>query len=1254
MKIKVSLWYLITSTVLCVHVYSLTKIYLCYNVDTKVAPHVPFRQKMPKMSLCFSLNSLLNKKIESLYFEREMPQYFDQTAKELFAGVPPVDEVLKKCAFRNFELDVLLKEDNSTNCARIFNIRRYRMQGYMCYLLSFNRTSSYSFYSVTHSLHHQRRLFSLTVNRPLDDGHAVYPLIHFSDFPYDDRIFNQELICSHKYKYTFHLSYDLFEITRLKYPYATNCAEVSAFECYEKCWDKIFRQKGLSPMKSIMEEDERFDQLVIPPFMQHSKNVMQSIFGPGNQCRDKCQSESCFQSLVKTHTPEPFLSPELNFFAETARHPIMKIMYKPSQQLMDYLTQIFSLAGILIDFSVLILFCIKQQDHGPYMNQIYLMNAKVSQMIWIIRRRSVFRGHRFARKCPIDPIEVIVKDGPKLADFLFKSLTLSAFLWQMVNICSNYFSYATKLNFEYGVDPEFKVPSLILCFKVKDIFNITIKDNLTESNYHQIFTGLDRKMNFSMKEIFESPFERKLLSKCRLRNNSDYLMRFNKVPLGECVKIFKLSKFYSSGQLCYQFVANNTIDIIRRRNSKVPPYKQSYIRREMINPGIIYSLILGREVSKFKTFKVISFPGSRRPFLSKEFAAWSSKTKFKRLQFVSYQLRKVTQLPPPYDTGCSSSNVFCRMSCYNESVRKLNRLSNGEVSIEPLPVKIISYSDLVQPEVNEYWRGLEQKCFRKCRFKTACAFQYTQTYISYAMDRTDESVELAADIANNPTAIVSASARTTLFDFYYQIFCSLSFWLGLSILSLNPFKVRRKFLLFNLNRKLNRHIFHFVERVNSLSQLVGLKRLSFFTGLQHVTFNSKQLFAFTLCFLGCLCHLVYASKNYLEYQTILETHQKTETGLNFSVSLCIDVTNSETKARSKYSPLTSEYYIETDKYFNLTADDLWTRGPIIDKLLSTCRYWGPTNDSVNDLSKASDRLMMRSVDASNCNSLFLVKKFIFSGKLCFRINTKRRNEWNRDQMMNAFNNLKNLFAVSVNTSIVSHHFSVVVTPENSYPRFSALWAPLLTKSTSNNARYGVSYIKYHQIVLPPPYSLDGFGDCLSFICLEKCINDFLLEKNFVSLGLIKRPSKGMFVKYLDRVDPGTRFFIKDAEAKCEQICLKTNLAAKIPEETYTITQIHEMKTSGRANEHSTSFYLSSTDYPVVSIEFKEKFSLFEFIVEVGSIFGTWFGLSVMDVNIFNRNSLSYHQFSSLMNRIKKIQVIFNRINKPRSQSHSKL
>lgn len=201
-----------------------------------------------------------------------------------------------------------------------------------------------------------------------------------------------------------------------------------------------------------------------------------------------------------------------------------------------------------------------------------------------------------------------------------------------------------------------------------------------------------------------------------------------------------------------------------------------------------------------------------------------------------------------------------------------------------------------------------------------------------------------------------------------------------------------------------------------------------------------------LCTVGCVLHLSL-SLDYFKYPIILETTRQLDVQTSYTLTLCLDAyyyfTRKSNTKRVLMKPL--DFQMFTSNLLNFTIDEMLQNTPDESKLIVLCKMWGlyGNNRRVNDLSVASDRLMLMEANGSTCHGYFESKKFLLQTKICYSFKPVFKLNWNRHQLTNVFSNnfVKIFYMVSFNSSFITPRFSVIVTPENAFHGHSSVWSP---------------------------------------------------------------------------------------------------------------------------------------------------------------------------------------------------------------------
>lgn len=1223
-------------------------VYFRFSTDVKVARYVPLQLEMFKVSLCFNLDTLLTRNFNKPYIDKDTPRLFNQTSKVIFESVPRPEKLLAKCHFRDFERDVMVQRDNSSDCCKFFDIQMYRMHVYMCYLLTPKSPVEYDFYSVTHSFFEKRHLFQLTLNEPFTRLQVVLPMIHFTPLPSGERIFSQELILSGSGRQRFDLSYYSLDFERLPHPYDTNCGNESKLEFYSRCMNRFYRETGLSPLLTFSRPDEPFADRsrIVHPEKSHMDQLLHSK--ADSYCHKMyIRSDSCVQKLVVTLFSPAFPSKELTFGVNTVNSLLFRILHLPKYTFIAYITEMFNLTSIWLGLSILTLInaskCMRKKSNKNVVLKIVKLRRNI--FLWL-RNLHVFSA-------PIRrPRPAQVRSSPppvqrvscKKMFSTFNRITVWLLLFtQLFNICKTYLQFETTLKIMFEIDSELEsAPQLALCFSLSDHLKVSVYP--TGKDVEQVMSKADAKLNLTIEQIFGKIQTDQVLGGCRVRRRMGNAFKLVKLDIEECLKEFNVRHFIDSRQICLMIEPKK-----RLSNSWV--LKVSDLKNLLHNPGVLYSIIPHESMKSQVFIDVILFfvheNTSSYPFLSKEFSATSVRTlNAKRMQLISYHETGFWRLPWPYDTKCRQDHSYLKYKCFDEMISKFSLLPSGIVITNSSQFRIIGYQDLKNETISRFWQQLEAKCSTEFSFND-CQNTYTQTFLSQSFERSDFSIEFVVTSPKYPRTLSNALPRMSLYDLFYQINCTLSFWLGFYWMAIEPHE-------WSMRRKADKIKVFLLRKIRALASVVHHLRSIFpcpssgpgvlsknFRLKKVKSFVRKKLF-FLICFIGCTINLLDPICTFLTYPIIIENERKFESQTNYSLTLCPDtVYNISSDKRMSQD----ENYIFRSKILNLTTAQILRRAPSFEDSLMFCRIWGEDdNRPFNDLSKASDRVSVCYYDSQKCRSFFKVKKLLLQSEICYSVHPKRPLKWNRYQLGNTFNFPKVLFMIAVKSSFLSKRFSVVAHEgdENVIPNLSILWSSRVVTQTDLTRWHVVSYRKYRQTVLPPPYSDDGFTHMLHMACINRCINRKYLGLNLTYSTFYSDPNDMRFITHADRMnDRFNKNFLR-IKGQCIRKC-KASSFNRLKEFSFSETEISEARVSYNATlsnfkKPMTQFYLRSTDYPVTRVIFKPQITIVTFIINITSVICLWFGISMIALNPFESTVDVDTQLSKVNKLFKELKL----------------
>lgn len=103
--------------ILVVNCCFLSSEYFSYPVIVKVAPFTPIDQPLPKLSLCFTISSLLNNEPTASFFY-PVDNILNKTVGEIKEKTPSVQIALVGCSFRDWDVDLMMTDRSVNECRR--------------------------------------------------------------------------------------------------------------------------------------------------------------------------------------------------------------------------------------------------------------------------------------------------------------------------------------------------------------------------------------------------------------------------------------------------------------------------------------------------------------------------------------------------------------------------------------------------------------------------------------------------------------------------------------------------------------------------------------------------------------------------------------------------------------------------------------------------------------------------------------------------------------------------------------------------------------------------------------------------------------------------------------------------------------------------------------------------------------------------------------------------------------------------------
>jgi hypothetical protein len=271
----------------------------------------------------------------------------------------------------------------------------------------------------------------------------------------------------------------------------------------------------------------------------------------------------------------------------------------------------------------------------------------------------------------------------------------------------------------------------------------------------------------------------------------------------------------------------------------------------------------------------------------------------------------------------------------------------------------------------------------------------------------------------------------------------------------------------------------------------------------------------------------------------------------------------------------------------------------------------PKSDQVIQHCALRDSKLMRMSDPakedSQCMELFSVSKSVSGERVCYFITPKYLKNYSVGDVSSYLTYQNIAYLVSFGGGplerAVLGQFITYLRHENDEPLYSRMFSRFVNKFESNLSRTGVDLFGQSVEIerLPPPYDTQCLEGHDRQVCYENCLKEKFIQINRVPWSsFIRKPSHLKIFTYPDMRNITNKTFANAAIFECHSACkLRSECHT-----TFTVTTL--------THHNSNDFYVTSMvpSGPHMHLTSLRYMTIIDFLVQVGSCFGIWLGLSI--------------------------------------------
>lgn len=349
-----------------------------YETVTKVRIDFPELISPPFFSFCSRIGEIVDRdkawKEANINFDNDGRFHFDVfnnlTLKQIFEMTPTAEEAFIECSIR-MPGQYLFHTFYEDKCNGIYDIRKYFMQEYMCYVAGLNKPDKYNFVQLSQAEQARGTIYFLRLNNTLF-GRSKYVLNVAHPSPTAGTSRYYAVLLQRKFQsgsnrsneVVFEYSYSQFVYKLLPLPYDTACGmndgKTSAV-CHQQCLTKhMLARAGKLTTSWIITEysDWQIDidrKLLTVNDFKENETILNEFLAADSECAAKCKRPPCIYSRYNTDLQtlrEVENTTYIEIKLSLPQFPTISVSYEPEYELNDFVLLLLSCMGTWLGLSV--------------------------------------------------------------------------------------------------------------------------------------------------------------------------------------------------------------------------------------------------------------------------------------------------------------------------------------------------------------------------------------------------------------------------------------------------------------------------------------------------------------------------------------------------------------------------------------------------------------------------------------------------------------------------------------------------------------------------------------------------------------------------------------------------------------------------------------------------------------------------------------------------------------------------------------